>query len=310
MDIESLVDDFRRELPWHMGCAPKTAETSSYAARLFLRRQSTPFPACLTYQAVMAHLDWLKSGPPRHRDEARRANATVNHHLKSLKRFAQWAVARGYIESDPIGHLKGLPEDDRVMLAPSPETIAKLLAAAEDHGPSDEIKARNYALVCVLVDNGPRANELVQMDVEDVMENGKLRSHTVIHGKGSRDRIMPISPLVSEALSRYLPLRRPRSGEHALWVTETGGRMDYVAFRGVIHRICRNAGVKVSLHDFRRFALTHMFLSGMDQVSGMTLSGHKRVDVYMRYVRGAIALRALEEHSRHSPLSALLTPAG
>lgn len=307
LEFDPLIAEFRRELPWHLRCSDKVAEQSAYDMQMFIRHQSEPFPGCFTYQHVMVWLLHLRSTPPYRRNAPRRAVSTINNHLKSLKRFSKWAVARGYLESNPISHLRGLPEQEVAVFPPSVEDVAAMLAAAEEHGATEELRVRNYAIMCVLVDNGPRADELVRMDLLDVVDlHGELRPHTVIHGKGSRDRLMRLSPLVKRALERYLPLRRPLGDERALWVTEQGARMEYVALRGVVKRIAGKADVKVSLHDFRRFALGQMWLSGIDQVSGMTLSGHRKVEVYMRYLRGTVALRALEQHEKHSPLEKVL----
>lgn len=308
MDIETLVDEFRTELPWQLSCSSTVAKSSAYSVRLFLRNQTVPFPECVTYQRIVAWLDHLAATPPRHRNKPKREASTVNGHLKALKRFTRWCVSRNHIETDPIAGLKGLPEQDRVIMAPKVETVATLLSVAKGFGSTPEMQARNFALICTLIDNGPRVGELVQMNVQDVIdESGNLRKHCVIHGKGGKDRLMAMQPLVRTALEAYLPVRRARPDEHALWVTETGDRMVYSAFRNTLRRLCKKAGVSVNLHDFRRFAITNMWLDGIDQVSGMTLSGHTDVDVYMRYLRGGIAERALDKHEDHSPLEKVLS---
>lgn len=307
LDVDQLVGQFRLELPWHLRCSAKVAQISADHVRLYLNGQSDPFPACLDYAHVMAWLQHLMSTPPRRRNKARREASTVNGHLKSLKRLSKWAVARGFIERDEIGHLKGLPEADRVILAPEVEEVVKILQVAASHGSNAEIKARNHAIICALVDIGPRANEMVTMDVEDVSDElGNVRDYATIHGKGHKDRLVALNPLVKCGIEAYLRLRRPQGNEHALWLTESGQRMGYVAFRGIVQRITEKAGVKVALHDFRRFALSQMWAQGIDQINGMILSGHTNPHIYMRYIRGAMQRRALQEHGTHSPLAEAL----
>ena len=307
MEPEQLVSDFRAELPWHLRCSQKTAQVSADNVRLFLAAQSEPFPSCLDYPHVLAWLQHLRDTPPRHRAKERREASTVNNHLKSLKRFAKWAVARGFLEHDPIAHVKGLTEQDRVIMAPTPEVVGSVLKAASDHGESEETKARNYAIVCALIDIGPRAKELVSMDVLDVIDaGGKVREWCVIHGKGGRDRVVAINPLLRDGLERYLPLRRASQGERGLWISTRGRRMTYEALRSLMQRICEKTDASVNLHDFRRYALTQMWVGGIDQVDGMALSGHSTQAIYMRYIRGAIQQRALAKHREHSPLAEVL----
>lgn len=307
MDVETLIAEFRRELPWHLRCSEKVAETSAYDVRQFLRSQTASFPECFTYQAVVVHLDWLKNSPPRRRDKKKRAASTVNGHLKSLKRFAKWALARSYIESDPIAHLKGLTEDDRIMVPPSVEDMAKLFNVAKCFGSSPETQARNFALICLLIDTGPRAKELAQMDLAEVMDGRRIAKHAVVHGKGAKDRIIPLGRLTRISLWVYLRRRRPKRGETALWLTEDGTRMTYEALRGVVQRMTAKAKMKASLHDFRRYCYTHLWLAGIDIISGMKLAGHTRTDVFLRYIRPAVAIRAMQEHEPRSPLKAIIS---
>lgn len=306
MEHDQLVAEFRAELPWHLRCSEKTAEFSAYHVRQFLSNQARPFPECFDYPRVFAWLQHLAATPPRRRDKKRREASTVNGHLKSLKRFARWAVARGYLALNPIEHLKGLREADRIIVAPTPEVVGRMLAASIDHGSTDEIRARDHAIISALIDVGPRANELAAMDVSDVLDDdGKIREWCILHGKGNKDRAVAINPLLRGALKEYLPQRRAKYGENALWVTRQGERVSYTALRGIVRRICLKANVTVALHDFRRFALTQMWLDGIDQLDGMLLSGHTDAEVYMRYIRGGRTQRALEKHRLHSPLAAL-----
>lgn len=305
-DAETLVAEFRAELPWHLQCSEKVAEVSAYTVRKFLREQKQPFPECFTYESAMAWLQRLAATPPRHRNKQAREASTVNNHLKALKRLAKWAIARDFITENPVAKIKGLREADRMIFAPDPDTVRHLLRIAIGHGSNQETKARNFAMLALLIDVGPRAGEIGAMNVNDVLDSrGNIRDVVTLHGKGNRDRVVAINPMLREALAEYLPLRRPIKGEPALWVTDAGTRMTYPAFRGVVQRICEKAGVKVALHDFRRFALTQMFAQDISQISGMAISGHRRADVYLRYIRGAIQERAVREHRQFSPLDAV-----
>lgn len=305
-DIETLIAEFKRELPWHMTCSPKVAQDSAYLVRHFLNNQKEPFPACLTYPVVVRWLDHLANTPPHHRPKQKRAASTVNQHLKSLKRFSKWAVARNFIDKDPIAHLKGLKEQDRMILSPEREQVVKLLRTAVTHGQTPEIIARNYALLCLMIDVGPRASEVLKMDYDDVVdEDGKVRDAVVLHGKGARDRIVAFNPPVIFAIDKYLPLRRPKQEEMAFWLTDDGDRMTYHGLRSLLQRMTKKAGIRASSHDFRRYALTQMWMSEMDQVSAMAISGHKTTSAFLRYIRSGIMQRAVIEHRLRSPLGAL-----
>ena len=317
MLADTLVSEFRDEISFYTRCSPKVAQQSAHHVALFLRRQEEDFPHSFTYPHVMAWLRYLANTPPRRRSKAKREPSTVNGHLKSLKRFARWAVTRGYLESNPVESIRGLTENDRIILAPDAETVARVLAVASTHGDSDELRARNRALVCAMVDIGPRAGELVKMDAGDLypdiftldrvaVSKGEVPAHVILHRKRNKDGMAAVNTLVLLALMDYLPLRRARTGVNALWVTETGERMTYEAIRGVLSRICRNAGVWVGTHDLRRFCHTVLHANGIDQVSGMQLGGWSKPETYLKYIRGSVWTRALNEHRNRSALATLV----
>ena len=303
MPASPLLYEFRRELPFYLRCTPWTAEKSYYAVRAFLRRQAAPFPECFTRDAVVEHLSFLATTPPQGRDRERRAASTVNETLKALKRFGRWAVAREKIAVNPTEDLKGLRAVEPVILAPEPPVVASMLSMAREWGETPEIRLRNHAAVCFLVDTGVRAAELLAMDMADLKEG-----MAVIHGKAGRDRLVSINPAVLTALGLYMDARRPRRGERAVWLAQSGYRWTYPALRNVVQNISRDLGVRVNLHDLRRFAHTQLWMSDISQIDGMLISGHSDPQVYQRYIRAAMQLRALREHRARSPLDALLTP--
>jgi integrase len=299
---DSLITEFRRELPFQ-GYAPTTAHVSGYHVQAFLRAQPEPFPACFTYQAVIAYLSELRSTPPRLRQKAQREASTVNNVMKSLKRFGDWAASRDLLPANPIASLRGLPESNRVFLAPPLETMATILAAAAEHGETEELQARNHALLSLLADVGMRAAEALGIDMADVdLEDNRL---TLRKTKEDVERWAALNPPVVRSLRRYLALRRAMPGEHALFVDAHGRRMSYIALRNMLGKLRRKLELTLTPHDFRRFALTDMWGSGMDEMDVRAISGHTSARNLMPYIRAAVYKRAVKSHRRHSPLAAL-----
>lgn len=297
-----MVDEFRRELPFYLRCSPLTAEKSAHHVAAFLRSQTLPFPECLTREAVMGYLSHLRATPPRRRDKEVREASTVNGHLKSLKRFAKWAVARDFMAEDPIEKIKKLKERDQVLMAPELDAMIALFQAAA--ASKSEFAARNYAMLAVLADTAIRSDELLSMDVSDVVTmNGDVRDHSIVHGKGDRDRMVALTPEIQMVIRRYLPERLALAGERALWVSEKRERMTYVALNRMLTKLCRVADIPpITLHGLRRFALTEMWRDGISETSAMLISGHRDTRVYHRYIRGAMIQRAMDDQRTHSPI--------
>ena len=303
MPAHPLIAAFRRELPLTLRCADWTAEKSAYHVVAFARRQSAPLPDCLTREAVIEHVSWLASTPPRHRDGERRAASTVNEHLKGLKRFTRWAVGRGLMPSNPIADLKGLRNVRTVRLAPEPEVVRAILDAAKEHGPTAELQARNHALLAMLADIGMRASEALGIDVADLdFEREQL---TLRKAKGSKERVVALNPDVIAALNEYLPLRRAAPDERALFVTVRGNRMRYPALRNMLLDIRKRLNINVTLHDHRRFVLSGMYGKGMGELALQGISGHENLADLRPYIVAAMAKRAVREHREYSMLAGL-----
>ena len=311
LPFTGIVEEFQRELPFYLRCTPVTAEKSAYQAARFLRHYSAPFPACFTRDNVVAYLSTMASTPPDKRKKAQREASTVNDVLKGLRRFARWAVAREHIEEDPTCGIKFLKVRDRVILAPEPVDVRKVLQFAREYGESPELAARNYAMFSLLADTGIRAEELLQLNLCDLFSRGRFARKLRIRGKGDgtsgkRDRFVPFTPRARSIMRPYLRLRRPLRGEEGLFVDYLGRRMTYPGLRNVLKRICDQTGEKIALHDFRRYAHTQYWLKGISLVDGMALSGHEATRDYKLYIRAAVMTRAVREGTKRSPLAEVL----
>lgn len=313
-DCEKLIEEYRRELPFYLRCSQVTVEKSCYQIARYFRDQSGPFPENFTRQRIVSYLSDLTATPPEQRSSAkgnaRRQASSINDILKGIRRFARWAVARDYLPNDPTAGVRMLREQDTVIPAPDPDTVSRLLDAVRQQGATEETKARNHAIMLTLADIGMRAAELLALDVDDVCKDGKVQDRAIIHGKGGKDRLVPVNQPVRDGIARYLQLRRAAPGETALFVNLfEGQRMTYPALRNMVQRACADAGVKVNLHDFRRFAITQRWLGGISQIDGMLLSGHAAAHVYTRYIQAGMQDRAIDEGRKLSPLARMGRPA-
>lgn len=306
MESESLVAEFRQELPFYLRCSEVTADKSAFQMRAYFKGNPGSFPDNFTRQTVIAWLRLKATTPPYRRPKARREPSTINDILKSLRRFSRWCVARGYLESDVTDGIRGLVERDRVIFAPDDADMLKLVLASRDHGESEELKRRNHALCMFMTDAGPRSAEVLAMDLLDVYDGKNVRPSVKLKGKGGKERLVGLIDEVRDALCRYMELRRPSPNETALWLDHYGERMSYTALRNMVRALTGEIGLKIALHDFRRYSHTSLWIKGIDQIDGMTLSGHSDHRVYQRYIQAGMQKRAVEQQVKLSPLKGLL----
>jgi integrase/recombinase XerD len=129
---------------------------------------------------------------------------------------------------------------------------------------------------------GLRASEVLGLHVSDIDSSRMLL--WVRHGKGRKDRGVPLSPALLEALRAHWRLRRPTTW---LFAGKTpNGQRSLGALQRVIRRAVLAAGFakKVSLHTLRHSYATHLLEAGVDVVTIQRLLGHRDLQTTAQYL--------------------------
>lgn len=159
---------------------------------------------------------------------------------------------------------------------------------------------RDRAMLAALLDTGCRAQELLDIDSNDVdLTTGQV---LVRRGKGSKPRMVFLGAKSRRHLRVYLRHRQGIEDAAPLWVTSQGGRLSYTGLRDILRRRAKRADVPApTLHSFRRqFALSSL-RSGIDVFSLQRLMGHADLTILRRYLAQTTEdLRAA--HRRSGPV--------
>jgi site-specific recombinase XerD len=154
---------------------------------------------------------------------------------------------------------------------------------------------RNTAAVVMLAYSGLRVAELVSLDRDDVdLEAGTIH---VRHGKGDRERIVPLHALAAKALTRYLTSRF--DDDPALFVSRNRRRVSTSQIRRIVEAVAGEAGIhkRVTPHKLRHTFATLLLEKGVDVRVIQELLGHSSITSTMIYThvaqeqkRGAVDL--------------------
>ena len=140
-----------------------------------------------------------------------RAPLTIRRKLACLSSFFGFLSDMGLITGNPARRLPLPKTVQPVPVCLTEEQAQRLLEAA--HTPW------HRALIAVLLFTGLRRSEAVAITLEDLdLEKGQL----LVHGKGSKDRVVPLTPLVVQAIGEYLACR-PQTQSHRLFLSRIGG---------------------------------------------------------------------------------------
>jgi integrase/recombinase XerD len=271
--LEQLVEDFLASARAR-GLSPKTVEGaySFILTGVFLRfcgREGITKPEQLNNRLMDRLSTELQSMPGRRGEIL--SKATVAAYMRTVNVFLKWAADEG----EPIkakGQVPKIPK--RLVEVLSRDEIRQLEEAAQTE--------RDKLIIRVLADTGIRVGELVGLTTSDlVMQNRDRYLH--VHGKGAKDRMVPIKPELFMRLSRYADRGRPpeiRSDRVFIGLRRRRhGDYEPLTESGVLQvvetaTIAADIQKRVYPHLFRHSYGTFMLSQGMNPVLLAQIMGH------------------------------------
>jgi integrase/recombinase XerD len=282
---ELVIQTYLDHLTVERGLSPNS--TSAYRRDLrryaeFLAARDVTDLTAVSEREVAGFLAALRTGSPDRPPLAASSAARTVIAVRGLHRFAQ---REGLTESDPAAAVRPPTPPRRLPHAlPVDDVLAMLEAAGFDGTPK---ALRDRALLEFLYGTGARVSEAVGLDVDDI--DGADKS-ILLHGKGGKDRIVPIGSYALEAIEAYLTRARPAmvgngAGRAALFLNLRGGRLSRQAAWTVLREVADRAGVRthVSPHSLRHSFATHLLDGGADVRVVQELLGHASVTTTQVY---------------------------
>jgi integrase/recombinase XerC len=210
------------------------------------------------------------------------AKSSVSRKLSTLRTFFKYLAKSGLVPANPVAGVKNPKQDSRHPKALNVDQALALMEAGAGDGPR---ALRDLALAELLYGSGLRISEALGLDIEDL----ELPSSVVrVMGKGSKERMAPLSDASRERLRRYLGVRmefNASPNEHALFLGDRGARLQRRQANRILERLAALAGLPEHVHPhmLRHSFATHLLESGADLRSVQELLGHARLTTTQRY---------------------------
>lgn len=286
---------------------------SKHTLDAYLRDLSAFFNFTQTLLGYPAGVDDLASfsvadfrGFLAERSEAGVAKSSINRQMSTLRNFFK------YLDRENILHNSAI----RAVRTPKiPKSLPKALSAEEagvslqkiselSQGDWHEkrglswISLRDAAILTLLYGCGLRIGEALSLDQRDAPEEDVLR----ITGKGQKERMVPVLPIVIEAIAQYreaCPFRLTKTDP--LFVGARGKRLD----PGVVQRQIRKLRPILNLpetatpHALRHSFATHLLAGGGDLRTIQELLGHSSLSTTQRYTSVDAAQLSREYKKAH-----------
>jgi integrase/recombinase XerC len=160
----------------------------------------------------------------------------------------------------------------------------------EENGSNNYIAQRNHAIFEVFYGTGMRLSELIGLRSEDI--NFSRQSIKVL-GKGSKERIVPLTPHLSKELEHYMSVYRQYfcpSPNNPLFLTLEGKTMSPSSVYRMVNKALKNQGIsgRKSPHILRHTFATHLLNNGADLNSIKTLLGHASLSATQIYTHNDV----------------------
>ncbi|HEY6963097.1 MAG TPA: tyrosine-type recombinase/integrase [Gaiellaceae bacterium] len=225
--------------------------------------------------------DWVTE-LGRARAHGRLAPATIARKLVAVRSMLRFVLGADHVPDAALAprRPRRLPD------APRQAEIEEIVDGLDRDGP---LGLRNRALVELVYSAGLRSAEAVALDLGDV--DFEQETVHVRHGKGGKDRVVPLGEEAAALVARYLREARPelaRGAENALFLSARGRRLDTSTLRRLVPHP----------HRLRHAFATHLLEGGADLRTIQELLGHSSLSTTQMYSHvDAKRLRRVYDHA-------------
>ncbi len=226
------------------------------------------------------------------------ATATLARKRSTLRQFFGFLLSEGLRSDNPAAQIAAMRPGRPLPKSLSAADVERLLATldAELATAATPAAIRLKALVELLYGSGLRATELVAMPRNAIRPP---QPFAIITGKGSKERLVPLSPPALEAVSRQLELV-PKSSR---WLFPSGkAHLSRIRLYQLVKALAGRAGLapeQLSPHVLRHAFATHMLANGADLRTLQTLLGHADIsttEIYTHVEAGRLVALVQGRH--------------
>ncbi len=209
------------------------------------------------------------------------SNTARARHLSAVRSFFRYLHKRHGVESTAIRAI-ATPRSQRPL--PRALSTAEAQSVAAQIGEVENqpwLAARDEALFTLLYGCGLRISEALGLNIANAPRGDAL----LIRGKGEKERIVPVLPLVRERMARWLAVHPAPVPEAPLFVGARGERLNPGVAQRALRNFRRLNGIPehATPHALRHSFATHLLAGGADLRSIQELLGHATLSTTQRY---------------------------
>ena len=228
------------------------------------------------------------------------SSSTQSRVLTCLHSFYQFLLDNNLINTDPTEQLSYPKLEKKLPVFLNIQEVEKLLEAPNT---SSLFGQRDRAMLELLYSCGLRVSELINLSYHNI----NIKEEFIrIHGKGNKERILPMGEIAIDYLTAYESNSRPillKNGQSdSYFLSNRGKAMSRQNFFYIIKAYATQAGIDkpLSPHSLRHAFATHLVQKGADLRSVQLMLGHSDISSTQLYTHIQNAqLKA--QHEKHHP---------
>lgn len=222
--------------------------------------------------------------------------------LSGIRSFYRFLIMEDYLESDPTELLESPQTGFKLPEVMTVEEI-DLLIGSIDRGTKEG--QRNRAILETLYSCGLRVSELCNLKLSELyFEEGFIK----VEGKGSKQRLVPISPRAIKEIRLYFTdrnLMKIKPGfEDFVFISNFGKNISRIMVFHIIKELAERIGLKkkISPHTFRHSFATHLLEGGANLRAIQCMLGHESIgttEIYTHIDRNMLRSEIIEHYPRN-----------
>jgi len=230
-----------------------------------------------------------------------REPSSIRRSLSALRTFFKFLVRERVLDENPATTIETPKMWKNLPKVLEEKEVERLLQAVVDH-PS-RYPLRDRALLELMYASGLRVSEACTLELDNIREDlGILHCH----GKGSKERVVPVSKAALEAIRAYVEEERPRllkqKTSSLVFVTRSGNEIGREVVNNMIRKYSQLAGLPgiITPHTLRHSLATHLLRGGADLRVVQEILGHvnlQTTEIYTHIEKSDLK----EQHRKFHP---------
>lgn len=200
--------------------------------------------------------------------------STINRRLAAVASFYTYLIDDGRQLASPVLSKRHYVKEPQRLPRPVNEQDIRIFFNIINDD-------RDRAMCSLMLRSGLRIGEVAVLKMADLYL-GESPSRMIIHGKGSRERTVYLSPDAERDLNHWLE-KRPKIRCEYAFVTYQNKKISTTSIHARIEKIRERSGVNITAHRLRHTFADHLLSAGTPITSIQLLMGHRFVETTQNY---------------------------